>query len=283
MITVVEEVYILNKAYVPEHIAGLMIAISRAEPFLIRDCLCYAKDDCLIVIGYPLDGKFSPDNLKALLQEAELKFKPESIRIAAPQIPAEYLKSCSESEHDEYYRLDVDMFSVKRRLMREVDKAMENLTVEKTGEITKEHKTLIEEFIKRENPPSRIKELYLSIPGYTAESKTAVLLNARDKKGRLSAFYVLELAAYDFVAYVVGCHSKKRYAPHASDLLLYETIKLAQECGKSHINLGLGVNEGIRRFKEKWGGTPYLEYTFCEYSTVHENISGLIKSLGSIL
>ncbi|MFZ3090961.1 MAG: hypothetical protein WA240_10125 [Nitrospirota bacterium] len=31
-------------------------------------------------------------------------------------------------------------------------------------------------------------------------------------------------------------------------------INLAKEHGKGYINLGLGVNNGIRRFKEKWGG-----------------------------
>lgn len=50
-----------------------------------------------------------------------------------------------------------------------------------------------------------------------------------------------------------------------SDLLFYEMINLAKEHGKGYINLGLGVNEGIRRFKEKWGGVPFLRYEFCEY------------------
>jgi len=27
------------------------------------------------------------------------------------------------------------------------------------------------------------------------------------------------------------------------------------------VNLGLGINEGIRRFKEKWEGKPFLSYT----------------------
>jgi hypothetical protein len=41
-------------------------------------------------------------------------------------------------------------------------------------------------------------------------------------------------------------------------------ITLAQERGKQVINLGLGVNEGISRFKKKWGGEPFLKYEFCE-------------------
>jgi hypothetical protein len=63
---------------------------------------------------------------------------------------------------------------------------------------------------------------------------------------------------------VVGCHSKKNYTPGASDLLCYEMIKMSQEYGKRYIHLGLGVNEGIIRFKKKWGGRPTIRYELCE-------------------
>jgi hypothetical protein len=64
---------------------------------------------------------------------------------------------------------------------------------------------------------------------------------------------------------VLGCHSKENYVSHASDLLFSEMIRYTRKHGKSRINLGLGVNSGIRRFKTKWGGQPYLDYEFCEY------------------
>jgi hypothetical protein len=48
--------------------------------------------------------------------------------------------------------------------------------------------------------------------------------------------------------------------PGASDLLFNEMVKLAQSEGKQAINLGLGIHPGIRRFKEKWGGQPFLAH-----------------------
>jgi hypothetical protein len=83
-------------------------------------------------------------------------------------------------------------------------------------------------------------------------------------KENLSAFYIVELAAEQFAAYIVGCYSRKNYVPHASDLLFFEMVNLAREYNNSTINLGLGVNRGIRRFKEKWGGVAFLRYEFCE-------------------
>ncbi len=279
MITGDQEAYVLSRAYVPEHIVSLMVLISGAEPFLINDCLCYVKGDWLIVIGYPLEGEFSEDCLGALVHEATDRFKPRSISMAAPAIPGQYLDKGTDVERDSYYRLDLTGYRPKTRLMREVNRAMQELTVEKNSDFTKEHWQLIDEFIKRDKPSGRLKELYRSMERYVSQSATAALLDTRDRRGRLSAFYVVELAATDFAVYVVGCHSKKNYVPHASDLLFYEMAKMAEESGKSHINLGLGVNDGIRRFKEKWGGRPYLKYAFCEYKTEHGSPARSVKSV----
>jgi hypothetical protein len=56
-------------------------------------------------------------------------------------------------------------------------------------------------------------------------------------------------------------------------------IRWTQEQGKITINLGLGVNEGIRRFKEKWGGVPFLTYEFCECYYGTTRTVSLIKNL----
>jgi len=138
------------------------------------------------------------------------------------------------------------------------------LIIERGHSIDKEHEALISELLKREKLPDRVRELYRAMPGYVGRSSSAWMLNARDKAGRLCAFTVVELGAKNFSAYILGSHSKKHYVPHASDLLFLEMIRLTGEHGKSTINLGLGVNDGIRRFKKKWCGKPFLRYEFCE-------------------
>ena len=42
-------------------------------------------------------------------------------------------------------------------------------------------------------------------------------------------------------------------------------IRVARRQGKEFVHLGLGVNDGIRRFKSKWGGTPSLPYEMAEW------------------
>jgi hypothetical protein len=56
-------------------------------------------------------------------------------------------------------------------------------------------------------------------------------------------------------------------------------IELALREGKEYICLGLGVNSGIRRFKEKWGGKPFLAYEFCERRYKRGRINPLMRLL----
>ncbi len=277
MISPEEEKYILTKAYIPEHIVSLMTLISKGEPFLIKDYLYFKKDNSLIFIGYPLEKDFSQKELEAALRDVIKRYNPESTWFIAPEMPLSFYKECQISEADEYYKLDLQGLKIKGDLMRVSRKASTEATVERGKAILKEHEELISEFLKLENPPDMIKQLFLSIPEYVNYSSAAVVLNARDKRSNLSAFYVVDLAAKEFTAYVVGCYSRKYYVPHASDLLFLEMINLAKEHKKDYINLGLGVNEGIRRFKVKWGGVPFLKYEFCEHRRKEAGLFELLR------
>lgn len=283
MISLEEELYILSKAYVPEHTVSLMAPISKGEPYLIDGYLCFSKDDWMILIGYPLDHDFTTEGFQRALDDAVKRLRPECIRLVASELHPSLTQLCQERESDYYYKLELNRLEIKNDLMRLIRRASRDLSVKRGREILNEHKELILEFIERENPNPRIRELFLSLQEYVPCSKTSIVLNARDKKQNLSSFYIVELAAKEFATYVVGCHSKKNYTPGLSDLLFFEMINLAKEHGKNYIHLGLGVNEGIRRFKEKWGGIPFLKYEFCEYVKGYNRTLKLLRNLESKL
>src|SRR4030042_3600881 len=279
MLTPEEEAHVLSKAYVPEHIVNLMVPIAKGEPILKEDHLGFVKDNWLIFVGYPLDGSFSLERCERILKQAVETFRPEYLWFIGPEIPASLLDACKEKETDQYYRLDLDQTKLKPSLQRMAEKAFKEITVERSHSISKEHQTLIDELLKREKLPPRVRELYRAMPDYVTHSSSVCVLNARNKKGKLCAFFIVELGAKNFSTYVLGCHSKKRYVPHASDFIFLEMIKLTHEHGKNTINLGLGVNEGIRRFKEKWGGIQLLHYDFCERFYGTTRTVSLLKSL----
>lgn len=266
MLSPEQEEYILESAYVPEHITNLMVGICDGEPFLVEDYVFYVKADWLIFIGYPLGRHYQAADFTAALNDTIIKFNPAYTWFIAPEMPESFLRAARQRESDEYYKLNIQNQTVKKNLVQVIQKAAAVLEVEKSRQFSPDHVALTKEFLKREKTAPRVRELFLRMPEYVARSSTSLVLSARDKNRNLSAFYVMELAAGKFATYVVGCFSKNHYVPHASDLLFFEMIKLAGEKHKEYIHLGLGVNEGIRRFKKKWGGIPFLKYEFCELS-----------------
>ena len=265
MITPEEEAYVLTRAYVPEHIVSLMTLISKGDPFLIEDYLGFVKDNWLILVGYPLEGNFSRERCERILKQAVDTFRPEVLWFIGPESPSSLLNSCKERQTDQYYTFDIEKTMPRPSLQRAADKASEKLIIERGRSLSQEHQALISELLERETLPDRVRELYRAMPEYIGRSASAWSIDARDLKGNLCAFSVIDLGAKNFSAYILGSHSKKHYVPHASDRLFLEMIHLTREQGKSTINLGLGVNEGIRRFKKKWGGKPFLKYEFCEF------------------
>ena len=60
-------------------------------------------------------------------------------------------------------------------------------------------------------------------------------------------------------------------------------IQVARKYQKEYVHLGLGVNEGIARFKKKWGGVPFLKYEFGEISPAEKGAFSWIRALASRL
>jgi hypothetical protein len=267
VLTEAEERRILDQAYIPEHIVSLMKSLSGGEPFLIDEFLCFFKKDWLMVIGYPLGSPFQRESLEKAVMKGLEQFRPVYGWFMAPEAPPLFSRLCSNRQRDNYYELDLHQSAPSEKLARIAEKASRELRVAREQQMGDEHRRLIAEFTERETLSPPVRQLYLEMPKVVNQSKTTIVLSAWSREGDLTAFYVVELAALRFAAYLIGCFSRKTYASHASDLLFHEMIVLAREQGKAFINLGLGVNEGIRRFKKKWGGTPALSYEYCEYKS----------------
>ncbi len=264
MLTPEQETYILTHAYVPEHLVALMTNLSGGEPFLIDDYFCCCKDDWVIFIGYPLQHEFDFAEFEAILEKVKKKFRAGRISLIAPELSQPLDARCREKDSDTYYTLDTRFPVMRSAVKRNLKKARRLLTVEHAVHMGDAHHQLMQEFIGRVSPPLRVKELFFKMPQYVASARQAFVLNAWDLKKKLAAFYVVDLAARDFANYIIGCYSKNNYVIGASDLLLSELIQMSSEHGKNYIHLGLGVNSGIRRFKEKWGARPTRSYKMCE-------------------
>lgn len=247
----------MSTVIVPEHSRLLLEAISAGHSFELDSHVFVAGDDWLMAIGYPLEGEFSTGRFEAALEQAVRKVKPADCFAIAPEMPAA-LRDHVE-DRDVYYTLEASA-PVPARLRGPVRHAREHLVVDETREFTPEHRRLWAEFMGRIPLPPRIRQLYSGTAAALEGAADLRLLNAWDAEGQLAACLLLDYSLPHHVSYVLGAHSKTHYVPHAPDLLFAEMLERARAEGKEFILLGLGVNEGITRFKKKWGGVESAAY-----------------------
>ncbi|MDR1660526.1 MAG: GNAT family N-acetyltransferase, partial [Desulfovibrio sp.] len=176
----------------------------------------------------------------------------------APRLPASLAPYRTES--DAYYLLDADS-PVPGRLRNCVRKASERLRIEEGREFTAAHRKLWAEFLRGRALKPQARELFARIPfALGAPGSDIRLLNARNADGGLAACLVLDFAPANFCTYLIGARAGTACVPHAGDALFAVMLEKAREEGKKFLHLGLGVNDGIRRFKKKWGGAPEIPY-----------------------
>ncbi len=279
MLTSEQKHYMLTRAYVPEHTVGLITYLSGGEPFLIDDFFVCRTKDWVILIGFPFGDKLDTAGLERVVDKIQTQFNPEHLSLIAPELPASICNTCLESDSDHYYTLEAKQPVIRSVVRRNLKKARKALRVERASKMGASHSMLMDEFARRVHPPARVQNMMSKLPGYLEECESAVVLNAWDDRSNLAAFYMIDLAAADFSNYIIGCYSKKNYVLGASDLLLDELIRLSIEFKKRYIHLGLGVNEGIRRFKTKWGAKPVRQYEMCELRLRKPSLIKTILSL----
>lgn len=270
-------------ARVPEHGLSLVQTISGGRPLLMDDYLFYHGEDWLSAIGYPLRGKHDNVKFHAALKKAVRQTRAVSCFAIGPALPESLQSFIVEKDH--YYLLGVNARSPKK-LKNPVEKARNRLDVTETSQFTPQHRQLWAEFIQRsmtaQGSPmnARVRELYAKTPFlFRTEDGNIKFLDARDPQGNLVATLLLDFSAKNFTAYILGAHSRKFYVPHAHDLLFHEMIALSKAANKKYVHLGLGVNEGIARFKLKWGGKASLPYLFAQWEEKSNKIHHVLDNL----
>lgn len=268
--------FVLDYAIIPEHIPSLMTSISNGKPFFKNGHLGFLMDDRAILVGYPVHAQFSVPVLETVLNWLEASFSISSLWLIAPELPPVLRNAAVLIQSDQYFQLDLEKFVLTSALGRIIRKTETTLRVTVSKKFSDQHRELIAEFLDLQTLPPLVEALYQNLPVYLDASETVCLLNAWDHQGRLAAFYAMDRAARHFDTYIIGCYSRENYTAHASDRLFWEMIELARKNGKTVLQLGLGVNPGIRKFKEKWGGRPFLDYHAWECQFGSEIQKGLI-------
>lgn len=243
--------------YIPEQILDYFEPVSGLRHEVLGDYLCYFGEGVAVVVGYPL-GLGKVKRLEDIMREVEMK--AWRIEVIAPRLPRKF--RFKEVFEDEYYRLRLPL-TLRKKLRYMVNRAERELTVSESRELRREHVELMEEFLRRRDIMPHMRYVCERLHRYLSKSKTARLLNAYEKKGMLVGFDVIDLPQGPYSFYMFNFIRRgEGYVPGVSDLLLHELVKLSDEEGKKYVNMGLGINEGVRRFKLKWGAEAFLPYRY---------------------
>ena len=266
--------HIYHQAYLPEHLPDYVAAVSGANPYLIENHICFCHRHHMMFIGFPL-GDPTGDTVQAYLAACE-RYKPATVAIIAPRI---WLTDdvCEKQPGDRYYRINLPLSAIDAQVAYMVRRAQRDLVIVR-GKFGREHQRIVKEFLNaRQLTPGQV-YLFKHLRHYLKHSSSALLLEAR-KDRELVAFTVIDFGSANYSFYLFNFRSIKFNIPGASDLLFREMVDISHSKGKKAINLGLGINLGIRRFKEKWGGVPFLP---CETAVVHRkalDLARLVKKL----
>ena len=254
--------FIYEYAYIPEHLPNYFISFSDSKlnfNYKNQFIYYYSKND-LRIIGYPLKNNFQENIFIELLTKLVNQYKPNILGVITPKKLINYPYKINHYEFDHYYILHIKRIKMNKKLRNIIKRAEREVVINITREIKSIHKRLIKDFCKRKRISNTYVKMFSKIPNYIKSSRNAYVIEAW-KKDKLIAFTIYENVARKYGFYLFNFTSKKEeYIPGTSDLLFKKCVEIALESGKEYINMGLGINEGVKYFKSKWGAKPTLEY-----------------------
>jgi hypothetical protein len=279
MLTAREERLLLGKAYIPEHLPYYGSAVSGMEPSMYQGYLYYRSKEQLNLVGYPLDRDSDPGRLRKVLEHLLDKHSPPRAAVIAPELPDLDLaqEAVTARSSDVYLLLETKKIEYGKKLRSLLRRAARELHV-RSGACGREHEALIIEFLQHRNIEEEHGYIFREIPEYLRSSKNAVLLEAR-RGDELVAFEVVDFSR-EYGFYMFNFLSRRRYVPGASDLLLQKFIQMTEDRGLNRINMGLRINQGIARFKEKWGAEPWLNQEYISFNQDLARLMRLSRSMG---
>jgi len=274
MLTQEDRLRIYDYACVPEHLPDYVEAVSRREGHLAGGYLCFTGGGHLVLVGYALGP--TDQGPEEAFDRACGRFQPAAASLVAPEIRLSG-GGVEQGAADRYYRLPLPLDRVPPGAAYMVRRARTELRVEE-GVFGKAHRKIVKAFLSGRDLSPEQRRIFKRIPDYLSRSGTARLLEARRGK-ELAAFDILDLGSARYAFYLFNFRAPGVNVPGASDLLLREMAELARKEGKSVLNLGLGVNAGIRRFKEKWGGEPFLPHASATVRRKGTGMGALVRKL----
>jgi hypothetical protein len=246
-------------AVVPEQVVDYVSAVAGSQPRMFGACVGYQSTGEVVLVGYPLHDPLDSPAMATAVEEALQAPGLERITVIGPVRPPQAPDKVETAE-DNYYALPLPQPPPGPKLRNLLRRAERDVQLVYGRRFEDDHAALVQRYLAERPPADGTRRIFRRLPSYLEASAGSLIVSARRADGRLAAFSVGEFAALA-TAFFMFCFRDSQVAPPGSaDLTFSALLKEAQQRGQTRMNLGLGVSDGIRFFKRKWGAEPYLPY-----------------------
>jgi hypothetical protein len=257
---------ITAEAAVPEQVISYVGAVAGAHPKLFGACIGYLSEAQQVLIGYPLHDPEDAGAMAAAVAELLRGPGPDRIAVIGPTRPPQ-APARAVSRADCYYLLPVPPPALGQKLRNMLRRAGRELSVESGRLFGKDHAALVGRYLAERTLATGTRQIFGRLSAYIEASDTSLIVSARRADGRLAAFAVGEFGSLHTAFFMFSFRDPQAAVPGSADLLLAALLDEANQRGQTRMNLGLGIDAGIRRFKQKWGAERILPYVETSWRT----------------
>lgn len=250
---------ITAEASVPEQVTGYVQAISDSRPERFGACVGYLSAENRVLVGYPLPDPADEAAMAEAVAQLLQRPGPGRVTVIGPARPPQ-APAGAVSISDDYYGLPIPPPVPGQKLRNLLRRAERELAVNGGGQLEEDHRALVGRYLRERSLSAGTRYIFGRLAAYLEASPTSLLVSARRADGRLAAFSVGEFGSLHTAFFMFSFRDPEAAVPGSADLLLGALLDEAGRRGQTRMNLGLGVNAGIRRFKEKWGADIFLPY-----------------------
>lgn len=231
------------------------------------ECLAYRLGGNRVLVAYPLAGLDFWDTpidtiafqgvadtaLGAVLDD----MAADDVTVLAPLSP-QAIPAGVDGETDEYWFLPLPLPEAPQKVRNMLARAGREcrVTQETWGA---EHAALVAEHDRRHGSGEAERYIHARLSDYLTSSPDVALFAARTMDGKLAGFCIGDFSSLGTAFYMFAFRSLTA-PPGTADLLLAALAAEGEIRGHGLLNLGLGITEGVRFFKKKWGAQALLPY-----------------------
>ncbi len=267
-------------AYTPDQLLPYVRSVSPMQSSILDQYVLHTHADHAVLVGYNVQCMHSTENLDACIAHVLDKQKPQRITVLAPIRPYA-APARAVSLYDAYHIAALPFALNKHQNVRHMcHRAQEYMDIhEQQGAKawTGAHQELMLSYIRKNGVSKEMGNIFQNLGLYCKNAPHVQMFSAYDKCTRdLLAFSLADFTSQHMAFYMFSMR-RQTSPPGSSELLLWALLQQAHTRGYGACNLGLGISDGIRFFKNKWGAKPTLPFVQTSWNTTENDYTPAVQ------